>query len=65
MLSPGELKIMHAYRLSHGELRDNDDVSRSRQIRRYNNSPLHVTGNMAAAPDSVNTGVKKKPDSPF
>ena len=36
----------------------------SHQIRRYNNSPPYVTGNMAL-PHSVNTGVKKRPDSPF
>ena len=35
------------------------------QIRRYNNSPPCVTFNMAAAPYSVNTGVKKETQFPL
>ena len=33
---------MHAYKLSRGESHGNDSVRRSRQIRRYNNSPPYV-----------------------
>ena len=47
---PAWTQIAHAYWLSHGESHGNDNVRRSRWIRRYNNSPSYVTSNMAAAP---------------
>ena len=40
-----------------------DRADWSCQIRRYNNLPPYVTVNMAAT--HINTGVKKRPNSPF
>ena len=37
----------------------------SRQTQRYNNSPPYLTVKMTPTPHSINTGVKKRPDSPL
>ena len=50
MSFPRGLKSRTYHWLSRGESRSNDNVRRSHQIRKYNNSPPYVTGNMATAP---------------
>ena len=55
----------HAFRLSRGETRSNDNVHRSSQIQRYNNSPPYTWPSKWPLPHSVNTGVKRNLMPPF
>ena len=48
--------ITHTYRFLYGKTRGNDSVHRSRQLRRYSNSPPYLSKWLL--PYSINTGVR-------